>query len=304
MSNHDPRMPGQGNTATGLRHGGRILADQLAILGAEKVFCVPGESFLGLLDGLYDHAGQIEVITCRHESGASNMADAYGKLTGQAGHLRRHPRPRRDQRLERSSHRLSGQHADDRPDRAGGAGHDGPRSFSRDRLSPHVRRDGQVGRPDRRYCPHTGIPFPRLACRRFRPSGAGCPGAARRCLVGTCRGRRCAPRRYRAKRAGTGRDGAFCRAAVRGREAAAGDRRPGLERRNGRACSADGRAVQPAGRHQFPMPGLHRQRPSQLRRRHRNCADARTAPQDSRGSGPADHHRQPLWRDDDRRATA
>ncbi|TCL08808.1 acetolactate synthase large subunit [Shimia isoporae] len=64
------------------RHGGRILADQLAILGIEKVFCVPGESYLGLLDGLYDHADKIDVVTCRHEGGAANMADAYGKLTG------------------------------------------------------------------------------------------------------------------------------------------------------------------------------------------------------------------------------
>ncbi len=64
------------------RHGGRILADQLAILGIEKVFCVPGESYLGLLDGLYDHREAIDVITCRHEGGAANMADAYGKLTG------------------------------------------------------------------------------------------------------------------------------------------------------------------------------------------------------------------------------
>lgn len=64
------------------RHGGRILADQLAILGVEKVFCVPGESYLGLLDGLYDHRDHIDVITCRHEGGAANMADAYGKLTG------------------------------------------------------------------------------------------------------------------------------------------------------------------------------------------------------------------------------
>lgn len=85
MSNHDRQMPARGDSSAGLRHGGRILADQLAILGAEKVFCVPGESFLGLLDGLYDHADQIQVITCRHESGASNMADAYGKLTGKPG---------------------------------------------------------------------------------------------------------------------------------------------------------------------------------------------------------------------------
>lgn len=82
MSNHDPKS---GVASPRERHGGRILADQLAILGAEKLFCVPGESFLELLDGLYDHRDQIEVITCRHESGASNMADAYAKLTGRPG---------------------------------------------------------------------------------------------------------------------------------------------------------------------------------------------------------------------------
>ncbi|MDF1779223.1 MAG: thiamine pyrophosphate-binding protein [Rhizobiaceae bacterium] len=67
------------------RHGGRILADQLRLLGADTVFCVPGESFLDLLDGLYAHQDDIKVIACRHESGASNMADAYGKMTGKPG---------------------------------------------------------------------------------------------------------------------------------------------------------------------------------------------------------------------------
>ncbi len=85
MSNHDRQTAAPGAASIERRHGGRILADQLAILGARKVFCVPGESFLGLLDGLYEHQEQIDVITCRHESGASNMADAYGKLTGQPG---------------------------------------------------------------------------------------------------------------------------------------------------------------------------------------------------------------------------
>ena len=83
MSNHDKAETLK--TAGGHRHGGRILADQLAILGAEVIYNVPGESFLGLLDGLYDHREQIDVITCRHESGASNMADAYGKMTGKPG---------------------------------------------------------------------------------------------------------------------------------------------------------------------------------------------------------------------------
>ena len=68
-----------------LRHGGKILADQLAILGADTVFCVPGESFLGLLDGLHDHANQIRTVACRHEGGATNMAEAHGKLTGKPG---------------------------------------------------------------------------------------------------------------------------------------------------------------------------------------------------------------------------
>ncbi len=67
------------------RQGGHILADQLKILGVDTVFCVPGESFLNLLDGLYDHEESIRTIACRHESGASNMADAYGKITGKPG---------------------------------------------------------------------------------------------------------------------------------------------------------------------------------------------------------------------------
>ena len=63
------------------RHGGKILADQLAIQGCEAVFCVAGESFLPALDGLYDHPG-IKTVTCRHESGAAIMAEAWGKMTG------------------------------------------------------------------------------------------------------------------------------------------------------------------------------------------------------------------------------
>ncbi len=64
-----------------LRHGGKILADQLAIQQCEAVFCVAGESFLPALDGLYDHPS-IQTVTCRHEGGAAIMAEAYGKMTG------------------------------------------------------------------------------------------------------------------------------------------------------------------------------------------------------------------------------
>ena len=67
------------------RHGGKILADQLAINGVTRVFSVPGESFLAALDGLYDH--DIQNIVCRQEGGAAMMAEAHGKLTGQPGIL-------------------------------------------------------------------------------------------------------------------------------------------------------------------------------------------------------------------------
>jgi acetolactate synthase I/II/III large subunit len=65
------------------RHGGKLLADQLSVHGADTVFSVPGESFIALLDGLYE--SPIRLITCRHEASAANMADAYGKLTGRPG---------------------------------------------------------------------------------------------------------------------------------------------------------------------------------------------------------------------------
>ena len=67
-----------------LRHGGRILADQLALQGCDRVFLVPGESFLAALDGLHDLPG-IGTVVCRQEGGAAMMAEAYGKLTGRPG---------------------------------------------------------------------------------------------------------------------------------------------------------------------------------------------------------------------------
>nr|HQU88561.1 thiamine pyrophosphate-binding protein [Denitromonas sp.] len=67
------------------RLGGHIVAEALRINGVSTVFCVPGESYLPLLDGLYERREQIRLITCRHESGAGFMADAWGKLTGRPG---------------------------------------------------------------------------------------------------------------------------------------------------------------------------------------------------------------------------
>ncbi|MEJ2116349.1 MAG: thiamine pyrophosphate-binding protein, partial [Alphaproteobacteria bacterium] len=51
--------------------------------GVDHVFCVPGESYLAVLDALYDSS--IKVTTCRQEGGAAMMADAYGRATGRPG---------------------------------------------------------------------------------------------------------------------------------------------------------------------------------------------------------------------------
>jgi acetolactate synthase-1/2/3 large subunit len=65
--------------------GGRLLVDALIANGAQRLFCVPGESYLPVLDALYDVQDRLPLIVCRHESGAANMAEAYGKLTGRPG---------------------------------------------------------------------------------------------------------------------------------------------------------------------------------------------------------------------------
>jgi acetolactate synthase-1/2/3 large subunit len=69
------------------RHGGRILADALLAQGVKMAFGVPGESYLPVLDGLHDLRDQLSFIVCRQEGGASYMAEAYGKLTGEPGVL-------------------------------------------------------------------------------------------------------------------------------------------------------------------------------------------------------------------------
>jgi acetolactate synthase-1/2/3 large subunit len=65
------------------RSGGRILVDQLLAQGVDRLTCVPGESYLAVLDALHD--AQIDVVVCRQEGGAAYMAEAYGKLTGRPG---------------------------------------------------------------------------------------------------------------------------------------------------------------------------------------------------------------------------
>lgn len=67
------------------RSGGQVLVDALRVNGVERAFCVPGESYLAVLDALHDVQDDIELIVCRQEGGAAYMAEAYGKLTGKPG---------------------------------------------------------------------------------------------------------------------------------------------------------------------------------------------------------------------------
>ena len=64
--------------------GGQILVAALRRQGVDRIYCVPGESYLPVLDALYD-VPEIEVVSARHEGAAANMAEADGKLTGRPG---------------------------------------------------------------------------------------------------------------------------------------------------------------------------------------------------------------------------
>ncbi|MDH4294209.1 MAG: thiamine pyrophosphate-binding protein, partial [Betaproteobacteria bacterium] len=68
-----------------LQTGAQILVDSLITHGARLAFGVPGESFLSVLDAMHDVEDKFKFVICRQEGGAANMADAYGKLTGEPG---------------------------------------------------------------------------------------------------------------------------------------------------------------------------------------------------------------------------
>lgn len=64
--------------------GGQAVVRVLDIEGVEKVFNVPGESFLPVSDAIYDYEN-IQLISTRHEGGAAFMADGYAKASGKVG---------------------------------------------------------------------------------------------------------------------------------------------------------------------------------------------------------------------------
>jgi len=66
------------------RSGAEVLIDALKLNAVERIFCIPGESYLAALDALYDR-DEISLVVCRNEGGAAYMAEAEGKLTGRPG---------------------------------------------------------------------------------------------------------------------------------------------------------------------------------------------------------------------------
>ncbi|WP_027051059.1 thiamine pyrophosphate-binding protein [Mesorhizobium erdmanii] len=66
-----------------MKTGGQLIVEALEANGTDRIFCVPGESYLAVLDALHDSA--IRTFVCRQEGGAAMMADCQGRLTGQPG---------------------------------------------------------------------------------------------------------------------------------------------------------------------------------------------------------------------------
>ena len=136
------------------RTGGRILVDQLRMHGVDLVFGVPGESYLAVLDALYD-APEIRYVVCRQEGGAAMMAEAYGKLTGRPGVAFVTRGPGATNASAGVHIAQQDTHADDPARRPGRARHAGARRVPGGRLPAHVRRHRQVGGRDRRRRAHS-----------------------------------------------------------------------------------------------------------------------------------------------------
>ena len=233
------------------RTGGQILVDQLVAQGVERLYCVPGESYLAALDALYDCAGRGHGLPTgggRRDDGADG-----GPADGSARHLLRHPRPRSDQRRPRRAYRRTRLRADDPLRRPGRARDVGARRVPGDGLPRLLRLDDQMGDPDReRGADSRGRPARLHIAMQGRP-GAGRDRVARGHVGRDGVGRRRASGRGDGDLAGPDADGRAAEDAVDGRAAdrassaaRAGPRRPSA------AFAALRRAIRSAGRRLVP----------------------------------------------------
>ena len=265
---NDPGPTSADKRTTRSRTGAQILVDQLIIHGVDTAYCVPGESYLAVLDALYDTREQVRLVVCRQEGGAAYMADAYGKLP--AGRdLLRDPRTRRDQRQRRRAHRLSGLDADDPLHRPGRAPLPGARGVPGTRLRPDVRPDGQVGGANRRPPPHPRTDGARVYAGDFRTARPSGNRAARRYAARARHGRRRGSLQNGAGQSGCGRDGAAPGDAGGFTQAADAAWRHHLDGASGRRHRRVCRGQPARDRQHVSPPGPHRQSPSMLRGRPR-----------------------------------
>ncbi len=280
----------------GPRHGGRILVDQLRVQGVDRVFSVPGESFLAALDGL--HGSGIANVVCRHEGGAAMMAEADGKLTGRPGvvFVTRGPG---------ACNASAGLHVamqDSTPHGvlrgAGRARPPRPGRVPGGRLPRDVRRPRQVGGGGGRHRAAAGIRRARLLDGDVRAAGAGRARAARGHAFGAGGGAR------PARRGAAARGGA--RPRTDDRAAAAG---PASDRRRGRVALVRprrarprrlGRAARAARRGRVPAAGPRRQPIAVLRGRPQRRAEPQ-ADGAAGGGRPARRARHAAGRRRDRR---
>src|SRR5258708_1695473 len=68
-----------------MRRVADAIVERLRAHDTRQIFTVAGESYLDVLDALYDASAALHVVTCRHEAAAANMAEATAKLTGRPG---------------------------------------------------------------------------------------------------------------------------------------------------------------------------------------------------------------------------
>jgi len=85
MGDRPPAGPRPPSIVIPTRTGGEILVANLLAQGATHAFAVPGESYLAVLDALFDARDRLQLVVCRQEGGAAYMAEAFGKLTGRPG---------------------------------------------------------------------------------------------------------------------------------------------------------------------------------------------------------------------------
>ena len=173
-------MPIAGNPMRpndGTRTAAQVLVDQLMIHGVRHVFCVPGESYLAVLDALHDRP--IAVTVCRQEGGAAMMAEAVGKATGAPGicFVTRGPGATNASAGIHIAQQDStpmilfvGQIARDIRDRE---------AFQELDYRGGVRQHRQMDDRDRRSGPHAGARLARLLHRHQRPPRPGGDRAAR-----------------------------------------------------------------------------------------------------------------------------